>query len=259
MQPMGTLLAIDGLHILRRVYEASPEADTPEKAEIAVRNAAASFRRLLETQTPTHVLPAFDAGGLNWRHAIHPAYRQQHKPLPHVLAERLPDLHHALERLGLHPVAVQGVETDDVIATAVLRWMQEQRGEAVVAGADRKLHFLIARGARIWDHFKGEWHDREWVEQRFGVPPEKLADLLALVGNPADGVPGIPKIGQKTAARLLAACDDLEGVMAGPGVLLDPLGQRLRAGREAAFLSRSLLELKTDVRLGVSWNMLRRH
>lgn len=254
---MDKLLAIDGLYVVRRVYEANPEPDSPEKAETALRNAFFSFRRLLDGQVPTHVLPAFEAGNPSWRNDLHPAYRQGRKPMAPELKARLPGFLDRLAGLGLHPVSVEGAEARDAIATAVQRWLGERRGEAVIASTDKHLHMLIAQGARIWDHFKGEWHDREWVEHKFGVPPERLGDLLALVGDAAEGIPGVAKIGWKTAARLLASYKDLDGVMAGPGMLLDPLGQRLRAGRDDARLSRRLVALKTDVRLGVTWNGLR--
>ncbi len=257
MAHMGKLLAIDGLNIVRRVYEANPDPDSPEKAELALRNAFSSFRRLLETHNPTHVLTAFDVGGRTWRHDLYPQYRQGRTPMPAHLHERLPDFYTMLSRLGLTLVRVEGVEADDVIGTAVLRWLGEGRGDVVVASTDKDLHVLIAYGALLWDHFKSEWHDRNWVVKRFGIAPEMLTDLLAIAGDPADDIPGIDKIGQKTAAKLLNSYQSLEGIMAGAGILLNPLGQRLRAGRDKAFLSRELVKLKTDVPLGITWNRLR--
>jgi DNA polymerase-1 len=94
------------------------------------------------------------------------------------------------------------------------------------------------------------------VRNKFGVAPERLHDLLALMGDPTDGVPGVSKVGMKTAARLLNAYGDLDAVMAGAGILKTPLGERLRAEREILEVSRKLVDLKTDVKLGVSWNML---
>jgi len=94
------------------------------------------------------------------------------------------------------------------------------------------------------------------VRKRFGVAPERLHDLLALMGDATDGVPGVSKVGMKTAARLLNAYGDLEAVIAGAGILKTPLGERLRAERGILELSRRLVEVKTDVRLGVSWKML---
>ena len=118
------------------------------------------------------------------------------------------------------------------------------------------MHGLIAHGALVWDHFKSEWHDAAWVEQKFGVPPERLPDLLALMGDATDSIPGVSKVGLKTAARLLCTYGDLDAVMAGAGILKDTLGERLRKEREILYLSRQLVQLKTDVRLGVTWNML---
>ena len=253
---MGKLLAIDGLNIVRRVYEASPEDDSVDKAETALRNSLSSFRRLLETHSPSHVLAAFDHGGPTWRHALYPRYREQRAPMPSFLREALPAFHERLNAEGLHVLMIPEVEADDVIATGVLRWLAEGKGEAIIASTDKDLHVLIAQGALVWDHFKGEWHDDAWVRNKFGVAPEQLVDLLALMGDVTDGVPGVSKVGMKTAAKLLNAYGDLDAVMAGAGILKTPIGERLRAEREVLYLSRQLVQLKTDVRLGVTWKML---
>lgn len=253
---MGKLLAIDGLSIVRRVYQANPEPDDAVKADTALRFCQMSFKKLLSVHQPSHVLCAFDFGGHTWRHDLYPRYRENREPMPDALRAGLPGFFRALEAMGLRVVSVPEVEADDVIAAAVRRWLKEQRGAAVVASTDKDLHVLIADGARIWDHFKGDWHDRAWVEKKFGVAPELLTDLIALMGDVADGIPGVTKVGIKTAARLLRAYGSLEGVMEGAGILMDPLGDRLRKDKELAFLSRKLAQLKTDVQLGVTWNML---
>jgi DNA polymerase-1 len=253
---MGRLLAIDGLNIVRRVYEASPEPDSPEKADIALRHALSSFRKLINDHGPSHVLPAFDFGGPTWRHDLYAGYRAGRDPMPSVLREALPGFYEKLEQAGLRVVSLPGVEADDVIGTVVLRWLAEGRGEATVASTDKDLHGLIAQGARVWDHFKSEWHDHDWVERKWGVPPEQLPDLLALMGDATDSIPGVSKVGMKTAARLLRTYGNLDAIMAGAGILKDTLGERLRKEREMLYLSKQLVQLKTDVRVGVSWNML---
>jgi DNA polymerase-1 len=253
---MAKLLAIDGLNIVRRVYEASPEPDSPIKAATALRHALSSFRTVLDTHQPTHVLAAFDYGGTTWRHALYPRYREHRAPMPTDLRAALPEFQQRLTAAGMHPLCIPDVEADDVIGTGVLRWLAEGRGEAIVATTDKDLHGLVAHGALVWDHFKNEWHDDAWVRNRFGVAPESIVDLLALMGDATDGVPGVSKVGMKTAARLLNAYGDLDAVMAGAGILKTPLGERLRAERDILYLSRQLVELKTDVRLGVTWNML---
>jgi 5'-3' exonuclease len=253
---MSKLLAIDGLNILRRVFEANPETDPKQKAETAIRNTLSSFRRLLFDHAPTHVLPAFDAGGHTWRHDLYPAYRADRAPMPSELRDQLPGFFGMLEHIGLHVVSVPGVEADDVIATGVLRWLSEGRGEAIVASTDKDLHVLVEHGALVWDHFKSEWHDAAWVEAKFGVSPAQLVDYLALTGDSTDGVPGVTKIGSKKAAQLLRAYGTLDGVMAGAGILKDALGEKLRQERGQAYLSRELVKLKIDVTLGVSWKTL---
>ncbi|HEU5437333.1 MAG TPA: 5'-3' exonuclease H3TH domain-containing protein [Telluria sp.] len=253
---MAKLLAIDGLNIVRRVYEASPEPDSMEKAGTALRHALSSFRRLLETHDPSHVLAAFDHGGTTWRHQLYPRYREQRAPMPSFLRDALPEFHEKLKGWGMHVLCVPGVEADDVIGTGVLRWLQEGRGDAIVATTDKDLHCLIADGALVWDHFKNEWHDDAWVRARFGVAPELLPDLLALMGDVTDGVPGVSKVGMKTAAKLLNAYGDVDAVLAGAGILMTPIGERLRAEREILMMSRQLVRLKTDVPLGVTWKML---
>jgi DNA polymerase-1 len=253
---MAKLLAIDGLNIVRRVYEASPEPDSDLKAGIALRHAFSSFRNLLEAHAPTHVLAAFDHGGDTWRHALYPRYREHRDPMPAELRAALPEFQARLQTAGVPVVVIPEVEADDVLATCVMRWLHENRGEAIVATTDKDLHVLVAHGALVWDHFKNEWHDDAWVRNKFGVAPELLHDLLALMGDATDGVPGVSKIGMKTAARLLNAYGSLDAVMAGAGILKTPLGERLRAERDILYLSRQLVELKTDVRLGVTWKML---
>lgn len=253
---MGKLLAIDGLGLVRRVYQANPEPDGAEKAEQALRNCQLSFRKLLNNHQPSHAFAAFDFGGHTWRHDILPSYRMRREPMPQALHDALPSFQEQLRDTGLCVLAVPGVEPKDAIATAVLRWLKEERGEAAIASVERDLHGLIAAGARLWDHFKNEWHDEAWVEKKFGVDAKQMADLVALMGDADDDIPGVEKIGIKTAARLLRSYGDLEGVMAGAGILLDPMGERLRRERDAAFLSRRLATLKSDVQLGVTWNML---
>ena len=232
------------------------EAALEDHAARAMQHCRSSFARLLDSQAPSHVLAAFDAGGHTFRHALYAQYKAHRQPMPPALQQALPSFYATLRDWGLQVLVIPGVEADDVIATGVTRWLQEERGPALIASSDKDLHCLIAQGALIWDHFKNEAHDRKWVEQKFGVGPELLPDLLALVGDAPDNIPGVSKVGLKTAAKLLRAYGSLDAVMAGAGILSDAIGQRLRNEREQLRLSRELVQLKTDVRLGVSWKTL---
>jgi DNA polymerase-1 len=252
----GKLLVIDGASIVRRLYEANTEPESPEKAEHAIRSSESFFRKMLSTHAPTHALAAFDYGGNTWRHDIHPAYREHGASMPPLLHERMHALHEMLRAQGLPVLCVPGVDANDVIATAVTRWLNEGRGDAIIAANSRNAHALVAQGALVWEPFKSEWRDHAWVEQKYGVQADMLADLFALVGDPAHGIPGVSKVGLKTAAKLLQSYKSLEGIMAGAGILKNTLGEKLRKEGENAFLSRELVRLKTDARLGVTWKAL---
>lgn len=253
---MAKLLAIDGLNIVRRIYEASPEPDSAEKAATALRFSLSAFHKLLHEHSPSHVLAAFDFGGLTWRHQLYDRYREQRAPMPDALRASLPDLYAELDKFHIKVVCLPEVEADDVIATVILRWLSEGRGAAVVVSTDKDLHVLIQHGALIWDHFKNEWHDAAWVNNKFGVPPEQLEQLLALMGDATDGIPGVSKVGMKTAAKLLQSYGTIDAIMAGAGILKNTLGENLRKDAQILALSRQLVALKADVQLGVTWNML---
>lgn len=253
---MAKLLAIDGLNIVRRIYEASTEPDSPEKAEVAVRFSLSAFHKLYHEHDPTHIVAAFDFGGKTWRHALYDKYREQRAPMPEVLRLCLPSLIEKLEKFNIKTLRVPEVEADDVIATVVQRWLAKARGEAIVVSTDKDLHVLIAQGAVVWDHFKNEWHDSAWVQKKFGVMPNQLADLLALAGDPVDGIPGVTKIGMKTAAKLLQAYGTIEAMMKGAGILKNTIGENLRKDANVLAMSRQLVALKTNVQLGITWKML---
>lgn len=253
---MAKLLAIDGLNIVRRIYEASPEPDSPEKAETALRFSLSAFHRLLHEHKPTHIVAAFDHGGPTWRHQLYAAYRAQRAPMPDALRSSLTAFYAQLEQIPIKVLCIPEVEADDVIATLIMRWLAEGRGEAVVVSTDKDLHVLIQHGAVIWDHFKNEWHDGAWVGKKFGVPPQQLAQLLSLMGDATDGIPGVTKVGMKTAAKLLQAYGSIEAIMAGAGILKNTIGENLRKDAAILAMSQKLVALKSDVHLGVTWKIL---
>jgi len=259
-----TLLLIDGLNILRRVYEANPAQDIPAKVEGAVISALASFRRALAECRTTHALAAFDTGGKTWRHELYPPYRQHRKPMDPELAEVIPDFRLTLtEVLGLQTVAIDGFEADDIIGTAYYRWTATKDGAAIPVSTDKDVLQLIADGAVVRNHFatakNGEraWFDESYVMDKFGVASHQLADYLALLGDSSDDIPGVEKIGAKTAARLLGQYGDLEGVLANAAGEKGVIGKNLAEQAHLARLSRQLLSLRTDAQLGLTWNMLR--
>jgi protein Xni len=260
MQPTdskGHLLLIDGLNIVRRVYEANPSADSPEKAETAIRNSLSSFRRALAEHQPTHVLAPFDHGGQTWRHELYPNYRCKRKPMPQALRDALPALFGSLHELGVTTLSIPGVEADDVVATAFYRWDIAKRGPVTVLSNDKDLGQLAADGARVRDHFNSAGYDEEFFLTKFGVKPALIHDLLALTGDSSDDVPGVPGVAFGKGAKLLNTYGSLDAVIAAAPQLKGKLGENLRASIELVRLSRQLVAFKTDIPLGLTWNALR--
>jgi 5'-3' exonuclease len=253
---MGTLLTIDGLNIVRRMYEANAEANPADKADNAIKASLFAFKKLVHLHKPSHVLAAFDQGGLTWRHALYSAYKQTREPMPEALRQALPSLFSQLNAFGICTLAVPEVEADDVIATTVLRWLNKNKGVAIIVSTDKDLLSLIHHGATVWDYFKNEWHDATWVKEKFGVSPELLPQLLALAGDSADNIPGVSQIGLKTAARLLNAYKNIDAILKGAGILKTTLGAKLRKDAHLLELSQQLVALKTDVYLDLTWNKL---
>lgn len=251
------LLLADGLNIVRRVYEANPAPDSPDKADGAVKSSLASFRRALAEHRPTHFLAAFDHGGPTWRHEIYPQYKEKRKPMPAELLARLPDILEGLSDMGLAHCSVPGVEADDVIPTVGLHWKRTRPGRVIVLSTDKDMAILLAADIEIRDHFKPEWRNEAWVQAKYGVPAALLGDFLALMGDSTDGIPGVAGIGQKTAAKLLLEFGSLTALLARAGEVKGKVGESLRASIAEAQLSKQLVDFKTDLTLGLTWRSLR--
>lgn len=257
-ETLPRLLLIDGLNVVRRVYEANPEPESQDKLDTAMRNSLASFRRALDEHRPSHALAVFDFGGATWRHALYPRYREKRAPMPQILREALPAFYAQLATaLNLKTVALPGVEADDVIASVAQRWQARALGPAIIISTDKDLCQLLQFGCLIRDHFKPQWRDAAWVQQKFGVPVAALGDWLALAGDDADDIPGVRGIGPKGATRLLQAYATLERVLREAAPLQGAVAKSLRDQAALARLSRQLVSFKTDVSIGLTWNALR--
>lgn len=254
--PPADLLIIDGLNIVRRVYEAIPAPDSPEKAEGAVKSSVGSFARALKEHNPSYVVAPFDYGGKTWRHDIYPEYRQHRKPMAEELRAVLPTLFERLHELGIPTISIPEVEADDVIATLFFKGVERGFQRIVPMSTDKDIAQLTAHGAHVRDHFMQEWHDAAWIMKKFFVPPELLGDALALMGDEVDGIPGIEKVGPKTAAKWLNEFGSLDGVLANADQIKGVVGDNLRAKMHLTPLSRQLVAFKTDLKLGLTWKEL---
>lgn len=240
------LLVIDGLSIIRRVYEANPAPDSTEKAERAMVASYASLQRAVREHEPSHLALAMDAGGPNWRHDIYPEYKIDRKPMPECLRHALPVLTASVRNIGWNVLTVPGVEADDTIGSIADAADLEGIPTVVLSG-DKDLVQLLRINARVYDHFGSKWRDLDWCMKEFGVPPELLPDWQALNGDAVDGIPGVDGVGKVTATKLLQEYGSLEKVLqAAPGIK-GAVGKRLVEQADRARLSRKLTGLKFDV------------
>ena len=251
-----SLLIIDAMNLVRRVHEANLLPDGEEKLANTIHSSLASFRRALKTHNPTHAVAVFDHGGRTWKHDLYPDYQANRKPMPTLLRDGLVTIKLELQNLGLHWIAIEGIEADDAIATLTEKWCQTRQDPVIILSTDKDFLQLLNAQVGIYDHFKGIWRDEAYVQEKFGVKPSQMGDLLALMGDAADGIPGVNKVGCKTAAGLLRINGHLERVISNSDKVAGQVGAQLRKGIEMARLSRKLVSFKMDVPLGLTWKML---
>ncbi len=251
-----TLLLVDALNLIRRVYAAQPGEDGPERADGARLASSQSLRRALRQGEPTHAACVFDGEGPSWRHRLDPGYKQGHAPMPEPLRLALGGFREAFREVGVASLELPGLEADDVIATIAVK--AAAAGAAVIVlSTDKIFAELLPAGVRVRDHFRNREIDAAGVVTKFGARPEQLADFFALVGDRGNNIPGVPGVGAKTAARLLARFATLDEALQAAVTMGDKLGERLREHAEAARRCRRLVGLRTDLELGTNLNELR--
>jgi len=245
-------LLIDGLNLVRRIHAAVPgDEGSADHDDGVLESCTRSLRRALQREEPTHALCAFEAQGPTWRHELHPAYKADRPLMPEALAALLPRIEAAFEALGVRCVKVPGFEADDVLATVASK-IAAAGGRVIILSTDKSMLTLLRPGIRVRNHFEDRELDADHVRERFGVAPSQLATWLALVGERSQGIPGVEKVGAKTAAKLIAEHGDLEAILAAADAIPGALGKRLRESRHDARLSFDLAELRDDVVLGVN-------
>lgn len=251
-----SLLIIDAMNIIRRIHEAIAAPDSEAKAADTVKSSLSSFKRALKTHRPTHAVAVFDHGGRTWKQDLYDGYQANRQPMPQHLRDGLPIIKRELHEMGLNWISIEGIEADDAIATLVDNWCKSSAERVIILSTDKDFLQLLNDQVCIYDHFKDVWRDTAYVQEKFGVMPSQMGDLLALMGDAVDGVPGVDKVGCKTAATLLRINGNLERVISNSDKVGGQVGANLRKGIEIARLSRKLVSFKTDISLGLTWRML---
>ncbi len=255
---MATLYLIDGSSFMYRAFHALPPltnaAGEPTGALFGVVN---MLRKIMSEAKPEYLAFVFDASGPTFRDALYADYKANRPPMPEDLRSQIEPLLTLVEALGVPILREPGVEADDVIGTLALQGL-EQHHEVVIATSDKDLTQLVQPGIRWQNSMTGETLDSAGVAVKFGVPPERIVDYLALMGDSVDNVPGVDKCGPKTAAKWIAEYGSLEGVMARAGEVGGKVGENLRAALDRLPLNRQLVTVKTDVALPVGVTDLKR-
>ncbi|ACY17103.1 DNA polymerase I [Haliangium ochraceum] len=204
--------------------------------------------RLFIDERPERIAVVFDPPGRTFRNELDDAYKATRRETPEDLKPQLPYFSKLTEALGWPVICEQGVEADDVIATLVGR-ARAQGWDVVVYSGDKDLMQLVDEGVTVIDSLRSIVYDAARVEKKFGVPPAKLRDYLALVGDVSDNVPGMPGVGAKTAAKLLGSYDSIDGILAHNEELKGKMGERFRdpEALERLARSRELVTLRSDV------------
>ena len=214
----GELFLIDGNSLAYRAFFALPEsmATSDGRPTNAIYGFASMMVKALTDHRPDAVVVCWDAG-MSGREKTYPEYKAQRKARPDLLQEQWPHLPPLAEAFGFTNVRVEGWEADDVIATLATRARESEIPVMIVSG-DRDVYQLVGGGIKVMTTSRGvtetKIYDRDAVIERWGVPPEAVPDLIGLKGDSSDNIPGVPGVGDKTAATLLQQYGDLEGVLA---------------------------------------------
>jgi DNA polymerase I len=254
----GTLFVVDALNYLFRAFHALPPLTTKAGQPTgAVYGLCQMLLRIEREHQPTHMCVVFDAPGRTFRDDLFQEYKANRPPTPPELLAQIDLAHEVSKAFGYTVLSVEGVEADDVIASLVR--VAKAEGLAVVIGSsDKDLMQLCSDDVKLLDAMKNRLLGPAEVVEKWLVPPDKLGDVLALMGDNVDNVPGVPGIGPKTAAELISTYGSLDAVLANVEKIKGKKGQAIAEARQMLAVSRQLVRLREDVALAKTLADLRR-
>jgi DNA polymerase-1 len=244
-----TLVLVDGSSFLYRAYHALPPLTNsrgePTGAVLGVTN---MLRKLISAHATPHVGVVFDAPGRTFRDDLFEQYKSHRPPMPDDLRSQIEPLHAIIRAMGLPLLIESGVEADDVIGTLALR-AAEQGYFVIISTGDKDMAQLVSDRIVLENSMYDIRLDQEGVIAKFGVPPERIVDYLALVGDTSDNIPGVPKVGPKTAAKWLQEYGSLDAIIEQADSVGGKVGENLRATLDQIPLSRQLATIRCDLSL----------
>jgi DNA polymerase-1 len=241
-----TLLLVDGSSYLYRAYHAMPDLRNsrgePTGALYGVVN---MLRKLASDHKAEYAACIFDARGKTFRDDIYPDYKSHRPPMPEELSQQIEPIHRAVRALGWPVLAIEGVEADDIIGTLTKR-ATAHGVKSIVSTGDKDLAQLVDDHVTLVNTMSGEVLDEPGVVNKFGIPPNRIVDYLMLVGDTVDNVPGVTKVGPKTAVKWLTEHGSIEGVIAAADSVKGVAGSNLREAIPNFPMTRELLTVKCD-------------
>ncbi len=245
-----TLLLVDGSSYLYRAYHALPDLRSKDGFPTGAIRGVVSMMKLLREQYPAaHGACVFDDKGRTFRDDWYPEYKATRSPMPPDLALQIEPIVEAVKLLGWTVLTVPGIEADDAIGT--ISCMAARGGfDVVISTGDKDLAQLVGPNVTLINTMSQETLDVDAVRAKFGVPPERIVDYLALVGDSVDNIPGVEKVGPKTAVKWLAEHGSLDGVIAAAPTMKGAVGENLRRALDWLPQGRRLVTVATDCDLG---------
>jgi len=241
------VLLVDGSSYLYRAYHALPPLTNskghPTGAIYGVLN---MLKSLLTQYEPEYIAVIFDAKGKTFRDELYPQYKANRPPMPDDLRQQIEALHNIIEASGLPLLAIPGVEADDVIGTLTQKACAKGQ-EVIISTGDKDMAQLVNNRVTLINTMNNTKLDRAGVIEKFGLPPERMIDYLTLVGDSSDNVPGVSKVGPKTAVKWLTEYQTLDNLLAHADAIKGKVGENLRNSLDQIALSRTLVTIKCDV------------
>ena len=250
------VILIDGSSYLYRAYHALPPLMSSKNQPTgAIRGVISMVKKILSDHPSSPLAVIFDAKGKTFRHEMYKEYKANRPPMPEDLVKQIEPINSIIKALGIKLVSVEGVEADDVIGT-LANEASKLGLDTVISTGDKDMTQLVNEHIRIVNTMSGELLDEDGVKKKFGVKPELIIDYLALVGDTSDNVPGVEKVGPKTAVKWLVDYGNLEGIISNSKKISGKVGENLRNGLDQLLLSKELVTIKKDVPLEVGINDL---
>ena len=258
---METLLLVDGSSYLYRAFHALPDLRNRNNEPTgAIYGVLSMLRRLHKDYQADYSACIFDAKGKTFRDELYPEYKSNRPPMPNDLVAQLKPLYECISAMGWPMLIIEGVEADDVIGTLV-KQADPKNVRCIISTGDKDIAQLVKPGVTLVNTMTNEILDEAGVCAKFGVPPDRMLDYLALVGDATDNIPGVEKVGPKTAVKWLAQYGSLNNLIAHANEIGGVVGENLRKAIDWLRKSPEILAIKCDVPLPVictAWGCNRR-